>query len=257
MTQSSTDIGPFSIVPRWVAEACHDAPLALAIYVWLADHADRRDAGFTIGRTEIAEALGVSRATGNRAIEVLHRNGCISITQQRIGKQQAWSRFHVHQVIPQRLTHEPLMDEPVQRLTGEPVSIHQPQEVTPRPNQLDETFEKFWKIYPRKEGKKAAHSSFRSMVRRKHLEIVRAALPLHMQMWKDQGRPLDKIPHASTWLNQEKYMDQLQLTPNHATAEGKHKDAGRVMYDGANNRIQIQDDGSHKIIASAAQVNAE
>lgn len=44
---------------------------------------------------------------------------------------------------------------------------------------------------------------------------------------------------------------------NQADAHAGHRHAGRIMYDGANNRVEIQDDGSHKIIATSEEVTAE
>lgn len=37
----------------------------------------------------------------------------------------------------------------------------------------------------------------------------------------------------------------------------KHRDAGKVVYDGANNRFEIQDDGTRVLLATADEVNAE
>lgn len=40
-------------------------------------------------------------------------------------------------------------------------------------------------------------------------------------------------------------------------AEAKHRHAGKIAYDGANNRVQFQDDGTTVIIATAEEVAAE
>ena len=103
---------------------------------------------------------------------------------------------------------------------------------------------RFWSRYPRKEAKKAAAQAFKAMVKRGHLDEVRKALPLHMQMWVEQGRPRDKIPLASSWLTGQRYLDDLG-THFAAPVAGKHKDAGKIFYNGDNTRYLVEDDGTH------------
>ena len=77
---------------------------------------------------------------------------------------------------------------------------------------LPEGFAEFWTEYPRKEGRTKALESWVKRGLDSDLalrERVMAALARHrtQQQWtKDNGQ---FIPHASTWLNQERYLDDV------------------------------------------------
>lgn len=72
-------------------------------------------------------------------------------------------------------------------------------------------FETFWKHYPRKVGKAAARSKWVSKVKtRDTAEKVVSAIKRHTAYYQ-WSRTCDQqhIPHASTWLNQERWDDEL------------------------------------------------
>ena len=75
----------------------------------------------------------------------------------------------------------------------------------------DERFVEFWKAYPNKVSKQAAAKAF-AKVNWKKVEFthVMAALENHKQsvQWtKDDGQ---FVPHAATWLNKERWEDELR-----------------------------------------------
>lgn len=71
-------------------------------------------------------------------------------------------------------------------------------------------FERFWKAYPRKEGKDAAKKSFE---KRKPDEGLLAAMlatlavQVNSQQWTKDGGQF--IPHPATWLNQGRWQDEV------------------------------------------------
>jgi len=76
-------------------------------------------------------------------------------------------------------------------------------------NQLPEhpAFELFWRDYPRKIGKGAARTAFQRSLKKVDPEVIIRTLrnysfPKEMQF----------IPHASTWLNQERWEDKVSTT---------------------------------------------
>jgi hypothetical protein len=74
----------------------------------------------------------------------------------------------------------------------------------------DEEFDQFWAAYPRKVGKKTAMKSFSKV--NVPLETILTALEQHKKsdQWrKDNGQ---FIPHPATWLNNERWADELNLT---------------------------------------------
>ena len=70
-------------------------------------------------------------------------------------------------------------------------------------------FEKFWEIYPRKENKKKAMEKWKKMkVTEELFETIEKSIKSHKEtkQWKDYI-----IPHATTWLNQERWEDEVKV----------------------------------------------
>lgn len=73
-------------------------------------------------------------------------------------------------------------------------------------------FDDFWKHYPRKVAKRAAQMSFNRLTKDEQAQAVEA-IEQHVAYWKLKGTETDFIPHASTWLNQGRWEDELDMTP--------------------------------------------
>ena len=74
-----------------------------------------------------------------------------------------------------------------------------------------EMFAAFWAAYPRKVAKQAAMKAFEKAMKLTTLDILLDALDRHKQsaQWiKDGG---NFIPHAATWLNQQRWEDELEV----------------------------------------------
>lgn len=71
-------------------------------------------------------------------------------------------------------------------------------------------FDAFWELYPRKVAKADARKAWK---RRKPEEQGRAILALHHHAvyWAATGTEPQYIPHPATWLNGERYDDELQM----------------------------------------------
>ena len=68
----------------------------------------------------------------------------------------------------------------------------------------------FWMLYPRKDNKKRAKDKYVSL--RKggvEKEVILNGLKSYIKQWKKVGTESEFIPMASTWLNQERYDDEL------------------------------------------------
>lgn len=73
-------------------------------------------------------------------------------------------------------------------------------------------FDWFWDEYPKKEGKKYAMKCWdRLKITEKWMAL--AAIPLHVKKWKLEGRERQFIPDCSSWLNQARFEDEIDLTP--------------------------------------------
>lgn len=84
--------------------------------------------------------------------------------------------------------------------------------------QLVVSFDDFWKLYPRKVSKREAAKAWERLgpdQRQRALDVI----PAHTTMWIKEGRGTATIPHASTWLNQWRFDDEINfVAPRSTTA---------------------------------------
>jgi hypothetical protein len=73
-------------------------------------------------------------------------------------------------------------------------------------------FEQFWQNYPRKIAKRAAQKAFDRLTKQEQSDAVEA-IEQHVAYWKLKGTEIDFICHATTWLNQGRWEDILDMTP--------------------------------------------
>ena len=100
-------------------------------------------------------------------------------------------------------------------------------EIAPKPP-CDFDFENFWKSYPRKAGKGAAKKSFEAAMKKTTPEKILSAIEVQKQsrQWtSDDGR---FIPHPATWLNQQRWDDELETGRHDDEQHGQHGNAGNA-----------------------------
>ena len=73
-------------------------------------------------------------------------------------------------------------------------------------------FDEFWMLYPRKVAKASARKAWKKLTEEQQL-LAAKSISNHCQYWKAKETALDYIPHASTWLNQERWEDELVIEP--------------------------------------------
>jgi hypothetical protein len=71
-----------------------------------------------------------------------------------------------------------------------------------------EEFELFWKSYPRHESKSSAMKAFKKVKVDINILLKAIAQQKNSKQWKD-----NIIPHASTWLNQSRWEDEITAKP--------------------------------------------
>lgn len=102
---------------------------------------------------------------------------------------------------------------------------------------VDELFDDFWTVWPRKEARKLARQKFDVAIATARKQLRAAGVPMSRpaptvadaaafitaaaawwaRHWRDvEHRTLDRIPHPSTWLNQERWNDE-RPTPDQYT----------------------------------------
>ena len=70
------------------------------------------------------------------------------------------------------------------------------------------TFEIFWAKYPRKIAKRLAREVFNRMPKEDQ-EMAIKAIDTHLKHWKVEGTEMQFIPHATTWLRQGRFEDEI------------------------------------------------
>jgi len=79
---------------------------------------------------------------------------------------------------------------------------------TQSPDELD--FTRFWEVYPKRVQKKTArYAFFKACKIADKYDIITAAQQFANAM-KSNGTPKKYIPHASTWLNGERWEDDIE-----------------------------------------------
>ena len=73
-------------------------------------------------------------------------------------------------------------------------------------------FEEFWAAYPRKVAKAVARKAFARLSEQQQLDACKA-IANHIAYWKAKETDLEYIPHASSWLNGERWEDFIVIEP--------------------------------------------
>jgi len=71
-------------------------------------------------------------------------------------------------------------------------------------------FNLFWAQYPRKIGKLTAQRSWEKLSQENQQKALEA-IAEHRKYWVAKGTDWEFIPHASTWINQERFEDELVI----------------------------------------------
>lgn len=93
---------------------------------------------------------------------------------------------------------------------------------------LKASFASFWKLYPRKVGKAAAEKKFATKCKDQDtFELIIASTGDHIaHAWN--LAEMNFIPHAATWLNQERWNDEVSHVRPQATNNGSGNSGARL-----------------------------
>jgi len=73
-------------------------------------------------------------------------------------------------------------------------------------------FDEFWSLYPRKIAKATARKAWAKLSAEQQLMAAKA-IDTHCQYWSAKETELEFIPHPATWLNNERWEDELVIEP--------------------------------------------
>jgi hypothetical protein len=87
----------------------------------------------------------------------------------------------------------------------------------PVPDQTDQPpssatptdFDAFWDVWPRKVAKQAAAKAYAKAVKHTAPDVIRDSARRQLAAWAKQGRTPEFVPHAASWLNGERWDDEV------------------------------------------------
>lgn len=121
---------------------------------------------------------------------------------------------------------EPSLKNEPSTLFGEPPS----ESSASPPPAVDMGFDEFWSLYPRKVARPAALAAWKRAIKR-------GADPRHIvrfigeqaRIWEHHQKDLQYIPHPATWINQARYLDDIDMPPTTAVQQPMSTTDQRVM----------------------------
>ena len=117
---------------------------------------------------------------------------------------------------------------------------------------VEQQFESFWELYPRKAGKKTAKRAWENIKPDDVLfATIMSGLKTAVQYWHFQNISEKHIPHPSTWLNEERWQDEFS-TENFSRSKGltlETKGGEQIVTIGANYTIGGENDPYRELMA--------
>ncbi len=111
-------------------------------------------------------------------------------------------------------------------------------EEAPQIASVDALFDEFWKVWPRKVERLTARKVYDRILTKLpapaaaelHVRIVAAAVAAARHWDTVEHRPLDKTPHAATWLNGERWNDELPAPGTPPSPPQRHLTNAEIAY---------------------------
>ena len=207
----------FSIVPEWVLDASV-SDRAVRIYALIARYADNDTLQAFPSRETLAKRAGCNVKSVDRAIAELQTVGALIKSHRRSGDAYQSNLYTVRRIPGHLRTPEsPGGDTTVPRVgtgeslgrdTGVPLTRTtelEPPNIEPL-NDINEQFNQFWSVYPRKKGKGQARKAFEKALEKTDLQTILDGV--HAYVANDVMDDPQFIAHPSTWLNGERWEDE-------------------------------------------------
>jgi hypothetical protein len=111
-------------------------------------------------------------------------------------------------------------------------------------------FKKFWDKYPRKIGKSKAQTIYKRKVNTEQKEKdVLEGLDRYLTKWKTEKTMKEYIPHPTTWLNQERWNDEIEISREVENKNFKNFEADMAKKKQSLKGHYVQDDRTGDLIS--------
>jgi hypothetical protein len=183
----------FAIIDEWLLDL-DISDRAVRLYAVLARYADSETHKAYPSRDTLAERLRCSTKSVDRAAQELVESGAMT-KQHRHNS----SIVYTLRVVQGGGHHSPGGSSPVSRGVDTGVELTITTELEPTKQELlNQAFDKFWAVYPKKDDKPLAKRSFEKAMDRTTLEVIVAGAERYRD---DQNREAGFTKNPSTWLN--------------------------------------------------------
>ena len=183
----------FAIIDEWLLDL-DISDRAVRLYAVLARYADSETHKAYPSRDTLAERLRCSTKSVDRAAQELVESGAMT-KQHRHNS----SIVYTLRVVQGGGHHSPGGSSPVSRGVDTGVELTITTELEPTKQELlNQAFDKFWAVYPKKDDKPLAKRSFEKALHRTTLEVIIAGAERYRD---DPNREAGFTKNPSTWLN--------------------------------------------------------
>lgn len=162
-----------------------------------------------------SEFFGISKGRCSQIINNLSDKGYIKIDYDREGKQVKKRTMKVVRKLttPYLENYRPYLENDKENNTSSNTSNNDQSDLKKiREQQLEEDFNKLWKLYPRKEGKKKAFEAYKRAIKNGTTnKEIQTGIVNYLAQIRVQKTNKQYIKQGSTWFNGECWDDEYNL----------------------------------------------
>ena len=202
------------------------SPTKKAILMYMADKASDDGSGIWVSKGNMAADLEMSSRAVRIHIKDMLALGILKVSGQKECRHGYTIDYQINLEIVSKLpsTRPPLNDvHPYHGMTFSPTPAHGSPKPSDEPSyepiilvrsidEVVEQFDKFWEKYPRKTAKVPARRAFPRALQKISFEELMEKLDYFIDVHKHTKKQF--LPHASTWLNQERWHDVYEPQEN-------------------------------------------
>ena len=158
---------------------------------------------FITGIIKLEETLKIHRSKIQRILKLFENENQIEQQTTNLGRLitiKNWYKYQINPIINEKQNKNQIENE--WKLNNNINNNN-----TININNIDQNFEIFWKKYPKKIGKKQAFLKFKKI--KIDFNLILKSLENHKRT--EQWSNIKYIPHPTTWLNQERYNDEIEI----------------------------------------------
>ena len=162
-----------------------------------------------------SEFFGISKGRCSQIINNLSDKGYIKIDYDREGKQVKKRTMKVVRKLttPYLENYRPYLENDKENNTSSNTSNNDQSDLKKiREQQLEEDFNKLWKLYPRKEGKKKAFEAYKRAIKNGTTnKEIQTGIVNYLAQIRVQRTSKQYIKQGSTWFNGECWNDEYNV----------------------------------------------